>query len=252
MHDGETVELFLLAREDGMCVAAASAFAGVSRRTGWHWEHGELPHSCAGAPATRRIRGEDTGRRGRPMPEDRSIYEPPRSGPLAGLTPDQIESLLPGAVLADLKAVGWDPASISNRSKCELGERSRRATALPLRCVTGFLRISKSSHEYWRRRLAEGLPDRDADIRGLVRDAFEASGGSRGHREPPSLLRRAGEAAGEKRVRRVMREEGLRPAYARRRRRGWSSYAARSRRPRPTSWPGTSGPAPPTSCGSPT
>ena len=225
MHDRERVELFLLAREDGMCVAAASAFAGVSRRTGWHWEHGELPHSCAGAPATRRVRGEDTGRRGHPMPEDRLINEPPRSGPLAGLTPDQIEILLLRAVLADLKAFGWDPASISNRSKCELGERLRRATAPPLRCVIGFLRISKSSYEYWRRRLAEGLPDRDVDIRGLVRDAFEASGGSRGYREVHARLRRTGVAASEKRVRRVMREEGLRPAYARRRHRGWSSYA---------------------------
>lgn len=31
MHDRETVELFLLAREDGMYVTAASVFAGVSR-----------------------------------------------------------------------------------------------------------------------------------------------------------------------------------------------------------------------------
>ncbi len=30
--------------------------------------------------------------------------------------------------MADLKAGGWDPASISNRSKCGLGERLRRAT----------------------------------------------------------------------------------------------------------------------------
>lgn len=50
MHGRETVELFLLVREDGMCVAAASAFAGVSRGIGWHWGRSELPHGYAGAP----------------------------------------------------------------------------------------------------------------------------------------------------------------------------------------------------------
>lgn len=100
----------------------------------------------------------------------------PGAGPLAGLTPDQIEDLLLRAVLDDLKVARWDPASISNRSKCELGQRLRRVTALPLRSVTGFLRISKGSYEYWRRRLADGGPDRDADIRQAIRDAFGASG----------------------------------------------------------------------------
>ena len=225
MHGREKVELFLLAREEGMSVRGAADFAGVSRGAAQNWALGELPRSYTGVPAPRRIRGEDTSRRERPMAEGRSIYEPPRSGPLAGLNPDQIENLLLRAVLADLKAAGWDPASISNRSKCELGERLRRATALPLRSITGFLRISKSSYEYWRRRLAGGEPDRDADIRQAVRDAFGASGGSRGYREVHARLRRAGVRCSEKRVRRVMREEGLRPAYARRRRRGYSSYA---------------------------
>ena len=47
----------------------------------------------------------------------RGIYDPPKSGSLAGLGPDQIENLLLRAVLADLKGRGWDPASTSNRSK---------------------------------------------------------------------------------------------------------------------------------------
>ncbi len=213
MYGREKVELFLLAREEGMSIRRATDFAGVSAGAAQNWAQGKLPRSYTGVPARRRIRVEDTRRRGCPMPEDRSTCEPPGSGPLAGLTPDQIENILPGAVLADLKAVGWDPASISNRSKCELGERLRRATALPLRSITGFLRISKSSYEYWRRRLAEGPSDRDADIRKAVRDAFGASGGSRGYREVHARLRRA------------MREEGLRPAYARHHRRGHGSYA---------------------------
>lgn len=225
MHGREKVELFLLARGEGMSIRGAADFAGVSRGAAQNWALGELPRSYTGVPAPRRIRGEDTSRRERPMADDRSIYEPPRSGPLAGLTPDQIENLLLRAVLADLKAAGWDPASISNRSKCELGERLRRATALPLRSITGFLRISKSSYEYWRRRLSEGLPDRDADIRRRVVGLFAEGRGAWGYRVVHARLRRAGVAASEKRVRRVMREEGLRPAYDRRRRRGWSSYA---------------------------
>ena len=164
-----------------------------------------------------------TARRERAV-ASKGAYDPPRSGPLAGLSPDQIENLLLRAVLADLKAGGWDPGSISNRSKCELGERLRRETGLPLRSITGFLRISKSSYEYQRARLAT-RGDRDADIRPLVRELFAAERGARGYRAVHARMRRAGVVASEKRVLRVMREEGLRPAYAGRRRRRWSSYA---------------------------
>ena len=157
-----------------------------------------------------------------PSESERLLYEPPASGPLAGLSPDQIENLLLRAVLADLKAGGWDPASISNRSKCELGERLRRATGLPLRSVTAFLRISKSSYEYHRARLGA---DRDADIRGAVAAAFAEGRGAWGYRTVWARLRRGGIRCSEKRVRRVMREEGLEVVYARRRRRRWSSYA---------------------------
>lgn len=222
MYSKEEVELFLLALDEGMRVPDAADFAGVKRRTAREWAAGNLPHSYTGKPrrmsATRKPR-----RKAKPMTA-KGIYDPPKSGPLAGLNPDQIENLLLRAVLADLKAGGWDPASISNRSKCELGERLRRETGLPLRSITGFLRISKSSYEYQRARMASRR-DRDADIRCLVRELFEAEHGSRGYRAVHARLRRAGVVASEKRVRRVMREEGLRPAYARRRRRGYSSYA---------------------------
>ena len=53
----------------------------------------------------------------------RGVYDPPATGPLAGLEPAQMENIPLRAVLADLKAVGWGPGSISSRSKCELGER---------------------------------------------------------------------------------------------------------------------------------
>ena len=150
------------------------------------------------------------------------LYEPARRGPLSGLTPDQVENLLLRAVLADLKAGGWDPASISNRSKCELGERLRAATGQPLRSITRFLGMSKSSYEYHRARLGR---DRDADIRAEVVRLFREGCGSWGYRTIWARLRAAGTRASEKRVRRVMREEGLEVVYNRRRRRGYSSYA---------------------------
>ena len=225
MHDRETVALFLLAREEGMGVPDAAAFAGISRRCARSWAAGRLPHSFTGAPRRpcRRMLASRAAEREEAPVGPEGIYDPPASGPLAGLSPDQIENLLLRAVLADLKAGGWDPGSISNRSKCELGERLRRGTGLPLRSITAFLRISKSSYEYHRRRLAAPR-DRDADIRPLVRRLFEEGRGAWGYRTVWARLRRAGARASEKRVRRVMREEGLRPAYARRRRRGWSSY----------------------------
>ena len=218
MHDKETVELFVLALEDGMTTRDAAEFAGVSYRCARSWASGQLPHSYTGA--SRRINPVAKEAKGRAMA---GIYDPPVSGPLAGLNPDQIENLLLRAVLADLKAGGWDPASISNRSKCELGERLRLATGLPLRSITGFLRISKSSYEYQRARM-RSRRDPDADIRQTVRGVFDEGGGAWGYRVIWARMRRAGVRASEKRVRRVMAQEGLRPAYARRRRRGYSSY----------------------------
>ena len=187
MYSREKVELFLLATEDGMGPTAAAEFAGVTVSAAKKWATGHLPRSYTGGGC--RIVARKPPRKEASLGPDKSTYAPPATGPLAGLNEDQIENLLLRAVLADLKAAGWDPASISNKSKCELGERLRRATALPLRSITGFLRISKSSYEYWRPRVAAPR-DRDADIRD-----------------------------------RVVREEGLEVVYNKRRARGYSSYA---------------------------
>ena len=230
MHDRETVELVLYALEIGHTAREAAAIAGVPRRTVENWRDGRVPH-VRGVPLRLQARPakmvpserpREVAPMQSPSESERLLYEPPASGPLAGLSPDQIENLLLRAVLADLKAGGWDPASISNRSKCELGERLRRATGLPLRSVTAFLRISKSSYEYHRARLGA---DRDADIRGAVAAAFAEGRGAWGYRTVWARLRRGGIRCSEKRVRRVMREEGLEVVYARRRRRRWSSYA---------------------------
>ena len=222
MYSREKVELFLLATEDGMGPTAAAEFAGVTVGAAKKWATGHLPHSYTGARC--RIGARKPRRKEASLGPDKSIYAPPATGPLAGLNEDQIENLLLRAVLADLKAEGWDPASISNRSKCELGERLRRATALPLRSITGFLRISKSSYEYWRPRVAAPR-DRDADIRDRVVRIFREGSGCWGYRTVWARLRREGVRASEKRVARVMREEGLEVVYNRRRARGYSSYA---------------------------
>lgn len=222
MYSREKVELFLLATEDGMGPTAAAKFAGVTVGAAKKWATGHLPHSYTGARC--RIGARKPRRKEASLGPDKSIYAPPATGPLAGLNEDQIENLLLRAVLADLKAEGWDPASISNRSKCELGERLRRATALPLRSITGFLRISKSSYEYWRPRVAAPR-DRDADIRDRVVRIFREGSGCWGYRTVWARLRREGVRASEKRVARVMREEGLEVVYNRRRARGYSSYA---------------------------
>ena len=132
------------------------------------------------------------------------------------------ENMLLRAVLDDLKGAGSHPASMSNRRKCELGERLRAATGRPLREITAFLRISRSSYEYWRARLSR--PDKYAALRGRVRELFEEGGRNWGYRTIWARLRREGRRASEKVVRRLMREEGLEVVYNRRRRRGWSSY----------------------------
>lgn len=80
----------------------------------------------------------------------------------------------------------------------------RQTTDLPLRSTTDFLKTSKSSYEYHRTRLGRS---------------------SWGYRTIWARLRRRGVSCSEKRVRRVMREEGLHVSYHRRRRRGHGSYA---------------------------
>ena len=81
--------------------------------------------------------------------------------------------------------------------------------------LTDSLRISKSSYEYQRRSLSR--PDKYAGLRVRVRDAFEGANRSRGYRYVTHELRSGGDpvVASEKVVRRIMREEGLTVAYAR-------------------------------------
>jgi hypothetical protein len=157
MHTKEEVGLFLLAREDGMSVAEAAAFAGVGGRVARSRDAGMLPRSYTGRPwGSGRIGVDEAsatrgGARVKRI-EIRGLYEPPETGPLAQMTSDQIEKLLLRAVLDDLKGGGSHPLSTPMRSRCELGERLRRATGLPTSAITRFLEIPRSTWYYHRAR----------------------------------------------------------------------------------------------------
>ena len=81
--------------------------------------------------------------------EVRGPYGPPETGPLAEMTPDQIEKLLLRAVLDNLKG-GSHPPSTPMRSRCELGERLRLATGLPTSAIARFLKIPRRTWCYHR------------------------------------------------------------------------------------------------------
>lgn len=209
MFDREDVELALEALALGWSARDAGELVGASRETVRRWALGRVPHGRA-ARRPGRIGGGRTRREEAPVNEsERAAYE-------AAMT----ENMLLRAVLDDLKAAGSDPRSISRRRRVELGERLRAATGLPLREITRFLGISRSSYAYHRARLGR---DRYAALRLEVRELFESMGGGRGYRPVHAELRRRGTRVSEKVVRRIMREEGL--TAARRRRGAWSSYA---------------------------
>ena len=115
------------------------------------------------------------------------------------------------------KDPGADTEALSNREKAELIGALRPAYSLTF--LTSRLGISPSTYHRHRRAIEEPR-DRDADIRADVIALFEASGGTDGYRRIWRALSEARGGAGpsEKRVRRVMGEEGLVVACRRRRR----------------------------------
>ena len=155
MHDRETVELALMALEEGWSARAAAELVGASKTAVCEWARGRVPHERRAG----RIGGGRTRREEAPLDDsERAAYE-------AAMT----ENMLLRAVLDDLKAAGSDPRSISRRRRVELGERLRAATGLPLREITRFLGISRSSYAYHRARLGR---DKYAALRAEVRLCF--------------------------------------------------------------------------------
>lgn len=74
-----------------------------------------------------------------------------------------------------LKAEGLDV--LANREKTVLIERLRQEMSRPLRVLTDFLKISKSSYEYQRSVLKR--PDKYAEARERVIEEFETAGQTR-------------------------------------------------------------------------
>ena len=126
--------------------------------------------------------------------------------------------ILRGAVEL-LKAGSLD--EMSNMEKTVLINKLRLESDRPLRELTGSLRISKSSYEYWRAKLA--APDKYEALRGEIREIFDGSDGTRGYRYVHHELRERGTAVSEKVVRRLMAEEGCKVIYLKRARH-YSSY----------------------------
>ena len=207
MYDREDVELALYALEEGMSTREAARLVGCSQTAVVDWVAGRVP---------RRRRGGRIVAREAPT----GGVEPLTDGERAAYEAAMTENMLLRAVLDDPRAGGSPPASMSNARKAALGERLRAAPGLPLREITRFLGISKSSYEYHRARLGR---DRYAALRREVRELFESMGGGRGYRPVHAALRRRGARVSEKVVRRLMREEGL--TARRPRRRAYSSYA---------------------------
>ena len=109
------------------------------------------------------------------------------------------------------------PSPMTNREKALVINELRATTGRSLRELAGSLRISKSSYEYQRAALCR--PDKHAGLRARVREAFEGASALRGYRYVTHVLR-SGDGpvtVSEKVVRRIMREEGLAVAYAKRR-----------------------------------
>lgn len=85
------------------------------------------------------------------------------------------------------------------------------------------LDLSLSSYHY--NHAALRRKNRDAKARAAVAEEFVAAKGSRGYRYIHRRLAERGIKAGEKKVRRLMVEQGLEVVYARRPKRRYSSYA---------------------------
>ena len=88
--------------------------------------------------------------------------------------------------------------------------------------IVTFLNISKSIYEYHKKHSAK---DRDIDIREEVKRLFYEGHATFGYRRICAKLRSKNIYVSEKRVRRVMKQEGLEVIYIKKRRRGYSSYA---------------------------
>ena len=138
------------------------------------------------------------------------------------MQPLEIENMLMWEVLDYLKASSQVQMLTSTRLKVEFCENLRREKGLPLHIILNFWNISKSTYEYNRSRLHF---DKDAQFREMICDIFYESNSTFGYRRIWATLRARGVRLSEKRVRRIMQEEGLYTIYSDKKISKYSSYA---------------------------
>ena len=194
--------------------------AGPSRMAVWRWVSGAHDGPCARAKPKK-------WRRMMELPEvvgDGPVYP--------DIDPEDKDAvidrlLLENAILRGTQEVlkGRALGCSTNEEKSRLVEWLRANTGRPLRELTASLRISKSSYEYWRRKLEHPAPTLREEIADDVERIFREEGDcARGYRFVHARLAAERGPVTEKAVRDVMRERRLEVVYRRRARR-YSSYA---------------------------
>ena len=85
----------------------------------------------------------------------------------------------------------------------------QQRTQYPIELLCRVLDVSRSGFFAWRKRQGEGRTDSDAQVRQALRQTHEGSRRCYGRRRLTHALRAQGHCINPKRVRRLMREEGL-------------------------------------------
>ena len=119
------------------------------------------------------------------------------------------------------KDPGADPENLSRKEMTLLVRRLLPEHSLTF--LIGRLNLPESTYHYQKTRIDEAK-DPDADIRDAVVRVFSESGQTYGYRRIKATLAADGIRVSEKRVRRVMAQEGLAVLYDGKRRRRYDSY----------------------------
>ena len=211
MYRTETIEKLLKAVEEGMSVKQAAELVGVCNKTAYNWCMGQFPQTYVGKRRKSCIISSRKKRsKGAAMDQKRPHEILWEQGLFTEMQPLEIENMLMREVLDYLKVSLRVQMLTSTRLKVEFCENLRREKGLPLHVILNFWNISKSTYEYNRARLNV---DKDAQFRALICEIFYDSNSTFGYRRIWAKLREKGVRVSEKRVRRIMQQEGLYAIY---------------------------------------
>lgn len=180
--------------------------AGVSRPTLYNWKNQLLGRE---APASMK-------RQKKAVPDhERAELEQQVESRRRDIRQLQLEhDILKKANELIKKGMGIAPQRLSNREKTMLVDALKQTYALPE--LLAVLALARSSYFYHRARLL--MADKYARARRVIADTFELNHRCYGYRRMRAALGRQQVFISEKAVRRLMRQEGLAAATARRRR----------------------------------